>query len=155
MIGNDIVDLALAKKESNWQRNRFLDKIFTENEQLLITNALNPEIMVWNLWTRKEAAYKIYNKQTGIRTFEPRLILCDLAKVASESGRVRIKNEVYFTKTIVTSNYVHSTAALNELDLQRSKIDIYRGNAKNFDYHTLSPKSISHHGDYLALVDFC
>ena len=59
MIGNDIVDLALAKKESNWKRNRFLDKIFTQKEQLLIANAINPEIMIWNLWTRKEAAYKI------------------------------------------------------------------------------------------------
>ncbi len=28
MIGNDIVDLALAKKENNCQRKGFLDKIF-------------------------------------------------------------------------------------------------------------------------------
>ncbi|MBC7417165.1 MAG: 4-phosphopantetheinyl transferase family protein [Pedobacter sp.] len=155
MLGNDIVDLELANIQSNWRRKGYLDKIFNQTEQQQILSAAEPDECVWKLWSLKEAAYKIYNKQTGIRTFEPRLILCDLAKVASASGRVRIKNEVYFTKTIVTSNYVHSTAALNEQDLQRSKTDIYRGNAKNFDYHTLNPKSISHHGDYLALVDFC
>ena len=33
MVGNDIVDLAEAKKASNWQRPRFLEKLFTPNEQ--------------------------------------------------------------------------------------------------------------------------
>ena len=43
MIGNDIVDLALAQKESNWKRKGFLDKIFTLQEQLFInlSNAIN------------------------------------------------------------------------------------------------------------------
>ena len=76
MIGNDIVDLALAKKESNWKRNRFLDKIFTETEQLLIFHSENPEIMVWNLWSRKEAAYKIYNRETGIRGYFRSILRC-------------------------------------------------------------------------------
>ena len=71
MIGNDIVDLELARKESNWKRKGFLDKIFAKNEQLLIFNAENPDTMVWNLWSRKEAAYKIYNRQTQIRGYFP------------------------------------------------------------------------------------
>ena len=33
MIGNDIVDLKQAAKDSNWQRPRFLDKVFTKHEQ--------------------------------------------------------------------------------------------------------------------------
>ena len=36
MIGNDVIDLALAKIESNWQRSRFLAKIFTKKEQEII-----------------------------------------------------------------------------------------------------------------------
>jgi phosphopantetheinyl transferase (holo-ACP synthase) len=35
VIGNDIVDLALARKESNWKRPGYLNKIFTTKEQLL------------------------------------------------------------------------------------------------------------------------
>jgi phosphopantetheinyl transferase (holo-ACP synthase) len=64
MIGNDVVDLAVAKKRKQLTK-RVLDKIF-KKEQLLITSAINPETMVWNLWSRKEAAYKIYNRE-GIR----------------------------------------------------------------------------------------
>jgi hypothetical protein len=33
MIGNDVVDLALAQKESNWKRKGFLNKLFTSVEQ--------------------------------------------------------------------------------------------------------------------------
>ena len=69
MIGNDIVDLTLARRESNWKRSGFLDKIFTKRELLLILNTQNPEHMVWDFWSRKEAAYKIYNRQTGVRAF--------------------------------------------------------------------------------------
>ena len=32
MIGNDVVDLQLAKTQSNWQRKGFLEKQFTEFE---------------------------------------------------------------------------------------------------------------------------
>ena len=49
MIGNDIVDLDLAQKKSNWRRKGFLNKIFTLQEQSLIHNDFNPERMVWNL----------------------------------------------------------------------------------------------------------
>ena len=46
MIGNDIVDLALAKKESNWKRKGYLDKIFTVSEQLLLQKSTNQELAV-------------------------------------------------------------------------------------------------------------
>ena len=84
MIGNDIIDLALALKESNWKRKGFLDKIFTKNEQLLILNTQNPEVMVWNLWSRKEAAYKIYNRQTGIRGYFPLQLECFNMEIIDE-----------------------------------------------------------------------
>jgi hypothetical protein len=35
VIGNDIVDLALARKESNWKRPGYLNKIFTTKELLI------------------------------------------------------------------------------------------------------------------------
>ena len=41
MIGNDIVDIAEAKKDSNWQRSRFLDKLFTSKEQQLVHQSKN------------------------------------------------------------------------------------------------------------------
>ena len=56
MIGNDIIDLSLAKIESNWQRKGFLEKQFTAKEQQLILEAPNSFVMVWRLWSMKEAA---------------------------------------------------------------------------------------------------
>jgi phosphopantetheinyl transferase (holo-ACP synthase) len=58
MIGNDVVDLVLARKKV-WRRTGYLQKIFTESEQLLIENSSNPHVLVWKLWSMKEAAYKI------------------------------------------------------------------------------------------------
>lgn len=109
MIGNDIVDLKLAKIESNWRRRGFLDKIFTRHEQELILNDSNPEIMVWNLWTRKEAAYKIWNRKTKIRSFNPVQFEC--FEVENEIGLVKAFDAIYYTKTIVNQNFTYSTAA--------------------------------------------
>ena len=60
MIGTDIIDIVEAKKTSNWERPRFLEKLFTSNEQQLIHNSENKFVMVWRLWSMKEAAYKLY-----------------------------------------------------------------------------------------------
>jgi hypothetical protein len=49
LIGNDVIDLSLAKKESNWQRKGFLKKLFSNDEQQLILEALNSFEMVWRL----------------------------------------------------------------------------------------------------------
>ena len=78
MIGNDVIDIIQSRYESNWQRKGFLQKIFTTDEQLLINKALNTEIIVWVLWSMKEAAYKIYNRQTKTRAYIPQKLVCSL-----------------------------------------------------------------------------
>ena len=76
MIGNDVIDLFLAAKQSNWKRHGFVNKIFTTHEQSLILKAQNQEEMVWILWSKKEAAYKIYNRQTLVRAYMPLQLKC-------------------------------------------------------------------------------
>ncbi len=165
MIGNDIVDLALAQKESNWKRKGFLDKIFTPYEQLLISNANKPEVMVWNLWSRKEAAYKIYNRQTGIRGYFPLLLECVDLEIIDEIifGKVGMKNRSYFTKTEITKLYINTIAVENKLDLNsvqllnnREKIRKINGIPSYFEKEDLasSPVSISHHGRFEQIVSF-
>jgi len=56
LIGNDIVDLQCARKESNWQRKGFLEKQFTDLEQEIIFRVENSFETVWRLWSMKEAA---------------------------------------------------------------------------------------------------
>lgn len=163
MIGNDIIDLDLARKESNWQRKGFLNKIFTENEQLLILNAQNPEIMIWSLWSRKEAVYKIYNRQTQIRGYFPLLLECIDLNIVDESvlGKVHINNLIYFTKTKITDQYINTIAVENVLDFDkvkilknREKIQINNGVPNFYEKENRAPKpvSISHHGRFEQII---
>ena len=110
MIGNDIVDLKQALLESNWERPRFLDKVFTKEEQQLISNAKNKHQLVWLLWSMKEAAYKVHVQQFGKRFFNPKKLVC---KLNSETeGMVLIDNETCFTTSTITNDYIYTVATL-------------------------------------------
>ncbi len=163
MIGNDIVDLALARKESNWKRTGFLSKIFTKKEQLLISTAENPEIKVWDLWSRKEAAYKIYNRETAIRGYFPLKLECvDLeTKDGLSFGKVLIDESIYFTKTEITSQFIYTVAALNVEQFTTiktleslAKVEKIIGIPNYIDEEnfTKKPVSISHHGRFQRII---
>jgi phosphopantetheinyl transferase (holo-ACP synthase) len=163
MIGNDIVDLALAQKESNWKRKGFLDKIFTKKEQLVISNAENPAIMVWNLWSRKEAAYKIFNRKTQIRGYFPLQLECfDLDSIDGIIfGKVVVKDLVYFTKTEINSEFINTIAVENvqyfdTIKTLESRKNIRKTNGipEYFESDNLSikPASISHHGRFERII---
>jgi phosphopantetheinyl transferase (holo-ACP synthase) len=147
--------LALARKESNWKRERFLDKIFTVKEQLLIANAENPEIMVWNLWSRKEAAYKIYNRETGIRGFFPLQLECFYENATL--GTVSIKGKTYFTQSKIENDSIYTIAVVEKEYFKKIKsidptVEILKKNGIPFMFDTNSkiekPVSISHHGRF-------
>ena len=157
MIGNDIVDLALSKKESNWQRKGFLDKIFTLQEQSQIHSSENQNSMVWSLWSRKEASYKIYNRESGIRKYNPIQFEC----LASENGKVVFENQVYFTRTEITEDYIYSEAVENLYDFERikniarpEKIEKKNGLPSYFDafHSSIRPISITHHGRFERII---
>ncbi len=84
MIGNDVVDLQLAKTQSNWQRKGFLEKQFTEEEQQTILNSENPFLQVWLFWSMKEAAYKCYVQEHQKRFFAPKKFKCKIVPVYIE-----------------------------------------------------------------------
>ena len=159
MIGNDIVDLALALKESNWKRKGYLDKIFTKHEQLLIGLSDNPENMVWNLWSRKEAAYKIFNRNTGIRIYNP--IQFECFNTDKSIGIVMNNGVFYYTKTEINLDYIHTVSVLNRIDFESIKL-LNRTNKiikvkgipflKGVNKKVLSPISISNHGNFEKIV---
>lgn len=108
MIGNDIVDLQYALQQSNWQREGFLDKIFTEEEQSLIANASDKFEKVWLLWSMKESAYKAYLQKYSKRFFNPKMLQCKL--LLGCSGQVSIKGERFTTQTNRSKNVIHTIA---------------------------------------------
>ena len=119
MIGNDIIDLSVAKLESNWQRRGFLDKQFTENEQQLILSATNSFVLVWKLWSMKEAAYKIYAQKNEMRFFAPKKFDCLL--ISKKKGLVCFKDQIFYTSTIVTQDYIFTLASLEKVTKPYSK----------------------------------
>ncbi len=163
MIGNDIVDLALAQKESNWKRKGFLDKIFTKNEQLMILHAQNQEVMVWNLWSRKEAVYKIYNRKTQIRGYFPLQLECFDLEILDGTifGKVVINDNIYYTKTEITDQLINTIAVEKFQDLDkiitlknRKNIPKKNGIPNYFKIDNLvsKPVSISNHGRFERII---
>ncbi|MGL2994572.1 4'-phosphopantetheinyl transferase family protein [Flavobacterium sp. TSSA_36] len=155
MIGNDVVDLDLARWQSAWERKGFLEKLFLPHEQQLIWAAENPELMVWNLWTRKEAAYKIFNRQTQIRSFNPLDFSCMLNDTFE--GTVTIKNKIYTTHTEIQESKIYTiavcdSALFSKIQVISPEATISKENGIPYWIHpstkTKNPASITHHGRF-------
>jgi phosphopantetheinyl transferase (holo-ACP synthase) len=162
MIGNDVVDILQSRQESNWRRKGFLEKLFTAQEQLFIMCSLNHEIMVWVLWSMKEAAYKIYNRQTKRRAYIPKRLICKIISNSNSyiTGEVTCGENVYYTKTYILNDAIHTIAVSSFNDLN-SVIEIERtGILKDehgIPYLSKSPYksknvSISNHGRFEKIV---
>lgn len=161
MMGNDLVDLQLAKTQSNWQRPKFLKKIFTKVEQAFISNSKNPELQVWRFWTMKEAAYKAYNRETGIRGFFPWKLHCEMEDFRNVkfAGKVSIDDRIYFTETIENEEFVYTIAAsslqyLDNIIEINSDTIILKIEDLPFTSISRKPVSITHHGKFERKITF-
>lgn len=155
MIGNDIVDLKQAAADSNWRRQGYLQKIFTPAEQQLIVEADRPDVLVWLLWSMKEAAYKVFSREIGLRNFAPSRIACSLQASTSPftmTGEVVYEKRIYLTNSNISEagQYIHSLAVRTPTDLKRVVIEIAANHPQN--HRNNNPASVSHHGRYLALA---
>ena len=152
MIGNDLVDLLEASRQSNWRRPGFLEKVFSAAEQGAILAAEKPEELVWLFWSMKEAAYKIHSRITGERSFAPTALDCSLRSTLEQeaSGKVLVDQQTYYTTSTLNADYIHTLAAQAEEWLPDIRVEIYDQPLEN--YHLRSPACVSHHGRYLALV---
>ncbi len=154
MIGNDLVDLRQAARESNWMRKGFLSKLFNAREQQYIILAAKTHEMIWLLWSMKEAAYKIDNKRSGLREFAPLKLACKLTMlgVGSSEGQVTTGDHVYFTRSDIQSDdHVHTLAACSYEALQ-SITSIVSSPSLADKHQKTSAACRSHHGRYLALI---
>ncbi len=142
MVGNDIVDLAEAEKSSNWKRPRFLDKIFTPKEQQFIYNSENPFYSVWQLWSMKEAAYKLYTQLHPSRFYNPKSFECS---ILNGNQKVSYNDFECFTQSKITSKYIISEARLMSSDMSSEVVELKESNPKIKSITTTSAliKSIS------------
>ena len=164
MIGNDVIDLQQSRQESNWQRKGFIEKLFTTNEQSLIAEDSNPEMMVWLLWSMKEAAYKIHNRKTKIREYIPQKLNCSFIsgnKNTIVMGEVFCSGNIYHTKTMLSEEIIYTIAATSINDLENAIEIENKGIFKDENgipylldsvSNTFQAVSISHHGRFEKVV---
>ena len=178
MLGNDIVDLNLAKKQSNWRRKNYLSKIFSPAEQQLVQEAKNPDLVVWLLWSMKEAAYKIVNRKTNRQRYDPLAFGCTFTLGQSQAqGMVRYEDQSFSTCSTINTDFIFTLCIaeginfedvniindLNRPDYMRVFNDRYSDlklgkNEKklpeiyNFHTQTNHMATVSHHGDHLAIA---
>ncbi|SEW42412.1 4'-phosphopantetheinyl transferase family protein [Chitinophaga arvensicola] len=177
MIGNDIIDLPAAAKESRIDRKGFLEKLFLPEEIQSIQCAADPMAATWLLWSCKEAAYKIDHRYTKERKYNPQYFACTLLQQEGSiaSGTVTYGRQRCYFRSRITENYIHTYAAITPALLDEISVAIssspdlliqqllppdeffYKDEAgipyihhRDNDQHT--PVSLSHHGRYLGLV---
>lgn len=151
MIGNDIIDLRTAAVESNWRRPNYLSKIFTPAEQALVYNAVDPDKVVWWLWSAKEAIYKIVNRQTLQRRYAPLSFIYERENTFSHEGKK------YFIESDITGEFIHTIAVTHpdlfpHLEVLTDPEIAYDKDENGLPMIAGQPVSISHHGRYWAMV---
>lgn len=128
MVGNDIIDINETKRSTNWERPRFLEKIFTLKEQSIITDSIDPFTTVWRMWSMKESAYKVFIQAGGDRFFSPTKIECRIDSL--KNGRVKIDSTAFKTSTSINSNYIFSSAVTCDSGINTSIFQLPVNNNK-------------------------
>jgi len=184
VVGNDIIDLTLAKTQSNWKREGYLEKIFTIEEQNKIFSSKDSELTIWLFWSIKEAVYKIIHRKTKKRFYNPKKIQIELISKNDTNFccNVTYNDQIYLTKSNVANNYIHTIAAntVENLDtiisitkdkqsyslqnlinslFKRTTLFVYKDkhkipNLKDTQTANVQPVSISHHGKFISLAGF-
>lgn len=180
MLGNDLVDLDLARLQSNWKRKGYLARVFNPAEQRTILLSQYPDFTVWLLWSMKEASYKIHNRNSGLRRYEPLAYSCtlDVDGELGGKGTVRRGTESFSCRSAVSAGMLHTVAlckgavfaGLKTVFMENhqgyhqafgSQSGLVLTRCKNglpmvFDpaLGSAGPASVSHHGRGLCVVYF-
>ncbi|MEM1320969.1 MAG: 4'-phosphopantetheinyl transferase superfamily protein [Bacteroidota bacterium] len=122
-IGNDIVDLQAAGPEQRHRNPRWMDKVFSPEEQSHILAAEQPEQQLWALWAAKESAYKVFLKQEQQRQFRPKAIQVQPSEDRYDY-RATYNNQQVNIQLSASRFYVHCLAS--NTDSYEQQINILR-----------------------------
>jgi len=115
-VGNDIVDLEAPGNAGKSRESRFVDRVFTEEERLLIHGASRPDRLLWLLWAAKEAAYKAVSRDDpAVGSIPRRYAVClDGAEPgpggSQTAGRVITPKGTMALAVFATAQWVHALA---------------------------------------------
>lgn len=116
MIGNDIIDLKEASRQSNIFRRGYLEKLFSakELESILLTG--DTILRTWIYWAMKESAYKAHQRRFNLaRSYRPLDFNCEIDNVNTKdlTGNVRTGKFIYDATITVQKEYIHCKVAEN------------------------------------------
>jgi len=124
-VGNDIVDLAAPGNLGKSGDVRFLDRVFTVEEQAFIAGSARPDALLWALWAAKEAAYKALSRGNPAVCSIPRQyrVVPDKGHAAGTAalltGKVITPGGELALRVALTADWVHALAAGSEAALDR------------------------------------
>ncbi len=113
MIGNDIVHIHQAKKV--YHNQRWLDKVFSPQEQLWIQNSNNPHYTLWWFWSCKESAYKAFLKLEGKRQFKPKTIQIIDINFQTQTTVIQYKTWKVWTNSDCKHSYFYTIAFTQQI----------------------------------------
>jgi len=125
VIGNDIVDLGLARQTTHWKRKTYLQKLYSPSEQQLILESSDSIAMLWRLWSMKESGYKLFLQSGGNPFYNPTKIECSLRSISD--GSIQIGSFTAETHTCEKNNYLFSIAKKNLQATFKSKVFCVEG----------------------------
>ena len=119
-IGNDIVDLTAQGVKGKFNDRRFVERVFSAEEQKEIQSASDPTLTLWSLWAAKEAAYKVAKKLRPATVFAHRKFRVNQARqeVTYEDLRFPVRWEV-------RPAYIHCIATTEAANLSAAKIGVF------------------------------
>ena len=161
MIGNDVVDLVLAKTESNWKRKGYLDKLYTASEQSFIQNAANQDEMVWLLWSIKESVYKAYLRINYNPGFYPiKITIQSLELIHNEyQSIIKLFETDFYGKSTINNQIIQTVVVQRKTDFEKvitlDAVDYIKDkNGLPIEVLSGKPISVSHHGRGKVIVGF-
>jgi phosphopantetheinyl transferase (holo-ACP synthase) len=122
-IGNDIVDLTHPHVKGKSTDTSFRKRVFLPDEEMFLLADVQPDAMLWALWTGKEAAYKVVRKDYADIPSIPRRYRVRIEKECEVDkkcllrpgkrflyGTVETPQGNIYLETIIAPDYAHSIA---------------------------------------------
>lgn len=110
-LGNDVVDLTGPRTRGKAQDARFLARVCTPAERARIVAAPPQERdrLLWQVWSAKEAAFKVARKRLGRPAFSPARFETSFASAGE--GEVRFRGWAVPVAWQVSADFVHCLGA--------------------------------------------
>lgn len=122
-VGNDVVDLKHPENRGKSKDDRFIGRVFTEQERDRIATAACPDKILWALWAAKEAAFKVISRDDRTVRSTPRKyeILLDPLEVSEArlAGRAITPRGELALQIVLTDDYVHAVSAATDGNFDR------------------------------------